>query len=75
MTNGQIWNESPSRLDAVKVAIQALISELKEFYLVQGQYDTVVIGEIPDNETTAKLALAMDSKSTIRMETLRAFMF
>jgi uncharacterized protein with GYD domain len=52
-----------------------LSAELKEFYLMQGQYDTVVIGEVPDDETTAKLALAMDSKSTIRMETLQAFMF
>ena len=65
--------EGPSRFDAAKEAFQAMGAELKEFYLVQGQYDAVVIGEVPDDETTAKLALAIGSRGTIRRETLRAF--
>ena len=65
--------ESPARVDAAKEAFKAMGGELKEFYLVMGQYDAVVIGEVPDDETVAKLSLAIGSKGAIRMETLRAF--
>jgi uncharacterized protein with GYD domain len=48
-------------------------AELKAFYLVMGQYDMVVISEGPDDETAAKLALAIGSQGAIRTETFRAF--
>jgi len=65
--------DSPSRLDAAKQGYQAMGGELKEFYLTMGQYDAVVIGEAPDEETAAKLALAIGAVGAIRTETLRAF--
>ena len=65
--------ESPARLDAAKKAFQAMGAELKQWYLVMGQYDAVVVGEAPDDETVAKLALAIGSQGSIRTETLRAF--
>jgi uncharacterized protein with GYD domain len=65
--------ESPARLDAAKKAFQAVGAELKQWYLVMGQYDAVVVGEAPDDETVAKLALAIGSQGSIRTETLRAF--
>ncbi len=65
--------ESPNRLDEAKKAFQAFGAELKEFYLVMGQYDMVVIAESPDDETAAKLALAIGSQGAISTETLRAF--
>ena len=65
--------ESPDRLDAAKKAFQAFGGELKEFYLVMGQYDMVVVSEGPDDETAAKLALAISSQGAISTETLRAF--
>ncbi len=65
--------ESPNRLDAAKAAFRAAGAELKEFYLVQGRYDMVVIAEGPDAETAAKLALAIGSRGAIRTETLNAF--
>jgi uncharacterized protein with GYD domain len=65
--------ESPDRLDAAKKAFQAFGGELKEFYLVMGQYDMVVVSEGPDDETAAKLALAIGSQGAISTETLRAF--
>lgn len=64
---------SPNRLDAAKEAFKAAGAELKEFYLVQGQYDMVIITEGPDAETAAKLSLAVGSRGAIRTETLRAF--
>jgi len=54
--------ESPARLDAAKKAFQAMGAELKQWYLVMGQYDAVVVGEAPDDETAAKLAIAIGSQ-------------
>ena len=65
--------DSPARLDAAKKAFQAMGGELKQWYLVMGQYDAVAIAEAPDDETMAKLALAIGSQGNIRTETLRAF--
>jgi uncharacterized protein with GYD domain len=65
--------ESPDRLDMAKKAFQAYGSKLKEFYLVTGRYDMVIVAEAPDDETVAKLALTIGSGGAIRTETLRAF--
>jgi len=65
--------ESPARLDAVKEAFRAAGGEVKGFYLVMGRYDIVLVGEAPDAETVAKLALAIGSGGSVRSETLRAF--
>lgn len=64
---------SPARLDAAKQAFRAMGAELKEFYLVMGQYDAVVVAEAPDDDTVAKLALAIGAAGAIRTETLRAW--
>lgn len=65
--------ESPSRLDAAKKAFQAVGAEIKEFYLVSGQYDMLMISEAPDYETGVKLALGIGSSGAVRTETFRAF--
>lgn len=65
--------ESPARLDAAKKAFQAMGAELKQWYLVMGQYDAIVVAEAPNDETVAKLALAIGAQGSIRTETLRAF--
>ena len=65
--------DGPSRLDEAKKAFQSMGAELKEFYLVTGEYDMVVVVEAPDDETVAKLALIIGSKGTSRTVTMRAF--
>lgn len=65
--------ESPGRLDAAKEAFKAMGAELKAYYLTMGQYDAVVIGEAPNDEVVAKLALSIGAAGAIRTETLRAF--
>ena len=65
--------DSPKRLDAARKAYQAAGAKLKEFYLVMGRYDAVVIAEAPDEATVAKLALALGALGNIRTETMRAF--
>ena len=65
--------DSPSRLEAVKKAYKAMGAELKEFYMVMGQYDMVVVGDVPNDEIVAKLALMIGAQGAIRTETFRAF--
>ena len=65
--------ESPRRLEAAKEAFQAFGGEFKAFYLVMGRYDMVLIGEAPDDEAAAKVALAMGSRGAIKTESFRAF--
>jgi uncharacterized protein with GYD domain len=65
--------ESPARLDAAKKAFQSMGAELKQWYLVMGQYDAVVISEGPDDETVAKLLLVIGGQGNIHTETFRAF--
>ncbi len=65
--------ESPARLEAAKQAFKAMGGEFKEFFLVMGDYDMVVIGECPDDETAAKLALVIGSGGAVRTKTMRAF--
>ena len=65
--------QGPSRLDAAKKAIEASGGKLKAFYLTLGQYDAIAVGEFPNDEAAAKLALVTASQGNIRGETLRAF--
>ena len=54
-------------------AFQAVGGEIKDFFLVTGRYDMVMISEAPDHETGVKLALAIGSAGAVRTETLSAF--
>jgi uncharacterized protein with GYD domain len=65
--------QSPSRLDAARKAFTDMGAELKQIFLVMGRYDFVAVVEAPDDETVAKVALALGSKGSVRSETLRAF--
>src|SRR3990172_2425905 len=65
--------ESPARLDAAKKLFQSMGGELKQWYLVMGQYDAVVITEGPDDETAARLLLMIGAQGNIHTETFRAF--
>ena len=65
--------QSPTRLEAVKKAFKAMGAELKQVYLVAGQYDLVTISEAPNFETIAKCSLDLSSKGNVTTETLCAF--
>lgn len=65
--------ESPQRLEAAKKAFQRLGAKLKEFYLVMGRYDIILVIEAPNDEAVAKIALALGSLGSVRTESFRAF--
>ncbi len=65
--------QSPARLDEAKKAVKAVGAQMKEFYLVMGRYDIIIVLEAPDDQTVAKWALGLSSKGNVTTETLRAF--
>jgi uncharacterized protein with GYD domain len=65
--------ESPQRLEAAKKAFQGMGAELKEFYLVMGRYDIILVTEAPNDETVAKIALTLGSLGSVRTESFRAY--
>jgi uncharacterized protein with GYD domain len=65
--------EGPVRLDNAKKLFKSMGAELKEYFLVTGRFDAVVVAEAPNDETVAKLALSIASVGAIRTETLRAY--
>jgi uncharacterized protein with GYD domain len=65
--------DSPSRLDAGKKAIEAAGGKVKSFYMLMGEYDMAIVIEAPDDETLARISLALASKGGTRSETHRAF--
>lgn len=65
--------ESPSRLDQVRKAYEAAGAKLRDFYLVMGEYDIVIVAEAPNDEVVAKLALTVGAAGNVRSKTMRAF--
>jgi uncharacterized protein with GYD domain len=69
---GNVKN-APARIDAAKEAYRKAGGELKAVYLTMGQYDLVVIAEMPNDDAVARMALALGAQGNIRSETMRAF--
>jgi uncharacterized protein with GYD domain len=65
--------ESPGRLDAARKAAETMGGKLKEWYLVMGQYDAVVVAEAPNDEVISKLMLTIGAQGNVRTQTLSAF--
>ena len=69
----QNMKDSPNRLETAKKMFKEMGGELKEFYLALGRYDAVVISEVPDGETAAKIILTIGGVGAVRTETFRVF--
>jgi len=65
--------DGPTRLDQAKKMFSSKGAEIKEFYLVMGQYDAIIITEEPDDSTAAGLRLATGALGNVSTETMRAF--
>lgn len=48
-------------------------AQLKEIYLVMGEFDYVVVADAPDDATIARVALAIAGQGNVRTKTFRAF--
>jgi len=65
--------DSPKRLDAAKKMVKDLGGEVRAFYMTQGQYDLVLIVEIPDDDKLAAFILRLGSLGNVRTTTLKAY--
>ncbi|MFP8954304.1 GYD domain-containing protein [Natrialbaceae archaeon A-arb3/5] len=65
--------ESPDRIDALEDQFDEMGGELREFYMLMGQYDTITISEFPDEETATQAILAIAEQGNVSSETFRAF--
>ncbi len=65
--------DSPKRRQAFEDKITSMGGKVKDAYLVLGDYDIVVVTEVPNDETAAKLALGTALQGNMRTTTMRAF--
>ena len=61
------------RLQNAEQMFTAMGATLREVYLVMGPYDYVVVAEAPDDETIARISLAVAGQGNVRTQTSRAF--
>ena len=60
--------QGPSRLDIAKKSFEAAGVKMKDFYVVTGRYDLVVILEAPDDTALARAVLGATSQGMARAE-------
>src|SRR3954468_4709410 len=65
--------QSPSRLDTARKGLEAAGVKLKDFYMVMGQHDMVLIVDAPDDASLARAMLSTAASGSISSETCRAF--
>jgi uncharacterized protein with GYD domain len=65
--------ESPERTEDAKAMIESLGGELREFFVVMGRYDGILVADFPDDETAARAVLALGKSGNVTTETLKAF--
>ena len=64
---------SPQRLDAVKEAAKAAGGRVVFFYMTMGEYDLVVLFELPNDEAAARMLLGVGMAGNVRSTTMKAF--
>lgn len=65
--------DAPDRAEAARAAIKNLGGEIKDVYLTTGQYDLLVIVDLPDGDAMAKFALTLGQQGNVRSTTVRGF--
>jgi uncharacterized protein with GYD domain len=65
--------DAPDRAEAARAAIKNLGGEIKDVYLTTGQYDLLVISDLPDADSMAKFTLTLAQQGNVRSTTVRGF--
>ena len=65
--------DSPRRLDAAEKLLADMGGEMKQSYMVMGDFDFVGICEAPDDAVMARYALQLGGLGFVRTKTLKAF--
>ena len=69
----QTVKQSPSRLDAARKGFESAGLKLKDFYMVTGHHDIILIIEAPDDTVLATAILAAVATGNVTTETCRAY--
>lgn len=64
--------ERPERITEVNQELEAMGARLVSQWAVLGPYDFVNVVEAPDNETIARISVALGSRGTVQFLTLPA---
>src|SRR5260370_19296660 len=65
--------DAVARAEASKALIEGLGGRLVCGYVTTGQYDVVLVVEMPNGNAMTKLAVALTSRGNVRTTTVRAF--
>jgi uncharacterized protein with GYD domain len=65
--------DAPKRVEAFEKAVTSAGGKLKDFYMLMGDYDLLVVVEAPNDEVVARLTLATGMLGNVRTVTSRAF--
>lgn len=65
-------SEKPDRIQEVNREVEELGAKVLAQYALLGRYDFLNIVEAADDETIARLSIALASRGTLRIETLTA---
>jgi uncharacterized protein with GYD domain len=65
--------ESGERVKIVRQAVEDAGGRIKDYYLTMGAHDFVVIFEIPDDITMARLLIEVGRLGAVRTTCMRAF--
>jgi uncharacterized protein with GYD domain len=63
----------PARAEETKSLIEGLGGRMVCGYVTTGQYDAVLVVEMPDGDAMIKLSVALTSRGNVRTTTVRAF--
>jgi uncharacterized protein with GYD domain len=62
---GGLVKEPQDRIEKVRPAIEAVGGRIESGYYAFGEYDAILICEMPDNATAAAIALAVGAGGTV----------
>jgi uncharacterized protein with GYD domain len=63
-----------ARHEALKTEIARLGGRLIGGYMTRGQYDVVLVLEMPDGDAMTKLSVGLTSRGNVRTTTVRAYL-
>ncbi len=65
--------DAPKRIEKIRQIFKENGAEVKQFFALMGQYDTMIIAEAKDDDLMAKLNILVDSMGNVTSQTMRAF--
>ena len=62
-------DRAEGRTAAIKAAVQSICGKVEVLYWALGEYDAVIVAELPDTTSAAALALAASASGMVRTRT------